>query len=153
MSYEISLSKFLSRYAFLEGEDLKKITHDEVKKLFPEFKRSSFEEILDNPELLKSGKVVIVYDGKKKVPYYIPRVEKNTEEFMDFHRESVKERQIDDNVYDYSNMSIYELRCLLQRKFNSYRNQTSARKELDRRGVVLRKKYNRCEFKRKDYED
>ena len=45
-------------------------------------------------------------------------------------------------------MTIYELKQLLNRKFNSYKNSREARKELEKRGVVLTKKYNRNEVKR-----
>ena len=152
MIKEISLSKFLSRYVSLNGEDLKKITHAEVKKLFPELKRSSFDEISENPELLVSGKVILVSDGKHRIPYYVPKV-MNEGEDLEFHREAIPPREIDDTVYDYTKMSIYELRCLLARKFNSYRNQACARRELNRRGIELSRKYKRCDFKRKNIDE
>ena len=147
---KITLSKFLSRYAFLQGCDLTKVTHEEVKKLFPNIKRSSFEEIENNPDLIYDGNVVLVSDGKKTIPYYVPKIEEKEIEYMDFNREEIKEEGPDDTVYDYSSMSIYELRCLLERKFNSYRNQCCARNELNKRGIVLRKKYDRNEFKKKE---
>ena len=142
-SQELSLSKFLSRYSYLKGADLIKVTHKEVAYLFPELRRSSFDEIKKNPELLFTGKVVIVNDGKKSIPYYVPQLSNDDIDCLDFNREAIKEREIDDSVYDYTNMSIYELRCLLERKFNSYRNQNCARRELNRRGIVLNKKYKR----------
>ena len=45
-------------------------------------------------------------------------------------------------------MSIYELKQLLNTRFNSYRNSREARRELEKRGVVLTKKYNRNEIKK-----
>ena len=53
---------------------------------------------------------------------------------------------IDDNHYDYSQLSEYELRQLLRRKFSSYRNQINARRELSQRGIAITKKYNRASY-------
>jgi hypothetical protein len=69
----ISLAKFLNKYVSLCGEDLKKLTHEDVQILFPYFKRSSFDKIYNNPTLVSSGKVVLVNDGKKTIPYYAPQ--------------------------------------------------------------------------------
>lgn len=63
---------------------------------------------------------------------------------MRFNREEVDTTiTLDDKVYDYVNMSVYELRCLLVRKFNSTRNQYCARRELNRRGIPITRKYKR----------
>ncbi len=148
MQKEISLSKFLSRYCFLKGDKLKKVTHEEVKQLFPEFKRSSFKEINDHPELVMTGKVILVNDGRKTIPYYSMPIEEELE-YLEFQREEIKKIQIDDKYHDYSSMSLYELRLLLRHRFNSTRNQNNARHEIKKRGIVLSKKYNRCEMKRK----
>ncbi len=145
---KITLSKFLSRYAYLQGSDLTKVTHEEVKKLFPTLKRCTYEEISLCPELVYDGNVVLVTDGKKTIPYYVPELECSENEYLDFNREEIPSDEVDDNIYDYSNMSVYELRCLLERKFNSYRNQCCARKELNKRKIVLRKKYDRNNFKK-----
>ena len=59
----------------------------------------------------------------------------------------------DDTHYDYASMSVYELRKLLNTKFNSYRNSREARRELERRGVVLTRKYNRSTDRKKIMED
>lgn len=142
MKNSISLSKFLSRYVSLEGKDLKKVTHKEVKALFPFLKRAGFEDVSNNPILVKSGKVVLVDDGHNEIYYYVP--ERTEEDKMQFTREEVDKRIVlDDTVYDYVNMSVYELRCLLVRKFNSTRNQYCARRELNRRGIPITRKYKR----------
>ena len=148
MNQEISLSKFLSRYCYLKGEKLKKVTHEEVKELFPEFKRSSFKEINKHPELLMSGKVILVNDGKKTIPYYSMQI-KDYDEYKELVREEVKKIPIDDKDHDYASMSLYELRLLLRHRFSSIKNQCRARREINKRGIVLSKKYNRCEMKRK----
>ena len=89
----------------------------------------------------------MVSDGKTVIPYYVPTIE---EEF-DFHEIDVEHdepKKINDERYDYTAMSIYELKQLLNTRFNSYRNSREARRELEKRGVVLTKKYNRNEIKK-----
>ena len=149
----ISLSKFLSRYACVEGKDLKKLTHEDVEVLFPQLKRTSFEIVFNNPDLLYSGKVLMVYDGKSAIPYIVPKMEIQDMDMMCVSREEEKVKQVDDKVYDYTSMSIYELRCLLVRKFNSTRNQVCARKELNKRGVEITKKYKRIKIDYSNMED
>jgi hypothetical protein len=150
MSNEINLSKFLARYCNLAGKDLSKIKHEDVKVLFPSLKRASFEEIEKNRYLLASGEVLLVNDGKRVIPYFVPPTCMDEETVpMDFTMEEAPKQEINYRKYDYTKLSIYELRCLLRRKFNSYANQRNAKMELERRGIVLSKKYNRCEEKRK----
>ena len=60
----ISLSKFLARYANLTGKDLVNLTHDEVKVLFPQIKRTSFDYVDEHQDEMASGKVALVSDGK-----------------------------------------------------------------------------------------
>jgi len=151
MLNEINLSKFLSRYCNLTGKNLSKINHEAVKFLFSYLKRATFEEIRENPMLVATGEVLLVNDGKKVIPYYVPDIEY---EELDEPQEVSMQRvdntpKVDYGRHDYTKMSIYELKCLLKRKFNSYANQRNARIELESRGVVLSKKYNRCEEKRK----
>lgn len=148
MKYEtITLSKFLSRTLGLDGVDLKRITHLDAKELFPDLKRSTFDHVEKFPEELLTGKIMMVNDGKTVIPYYVPTLK------TDFEVQEVKidfdeVEEVADKEYDYANMSVYELKQLLNRKFNTYKNSREARKELEKRGVVLTKKYNRNEVKR-----
>ena len=71
-SCEISLSKFLSRYARVKGYNLNYIRHSDVKILFPHLKRASYDNVRKNRELLYSGQVIFVNDGYNTLPYYIP---------------------------------------------------------------------------------
>ena len=148
MKYEtITLSKFLSRTVGLGGSDLKKITHLDAKILFPQLKRSTFEYVNNHPEAITRGKILMVSDGKTVIPYYVPTIEKE----FDFHEIDVEHdepKKINNERYDYTAMSIYELKQLLNTRFNSYRNSREARRELEKRGVVLTKKYNRNEIKK-----
>lgn len=148
MKYEtITLSKFLSRTLGLEGKDLKRITHLDAKELFPNLKRSTFEHVERCPEELRSGKIIMVSDGKTVIPYYVPRLKTRFEE-QRVKIEFDEVEEVVDKEYDYTSMTIYELKQLLNRKFNTYKNSREARRELEKRGVVLTKKYNRNEVKR-----
>ena len=153
MKYEtITLPKFLSRTLGLEGKNLKRITHLDVKELFPNLKRSSFEYVNKYPEDLANGKIMMVSDGKSVIPYYVPEITRGlvTQEVnMEFTPTKKKEYE----NHDYTSMSIYELKQLLNTKFNSYKNSREARKELESRGVILTKKYNRSESKRRIEEE
>lgn len=151
MNNEINLSKFLARYCNLTGKDLSKIKHEDVKMLFPDLKRATFEEIEENPMLVYSGSVLLVNDGKKVVPYYVPiTAYEEMDDPMEFSMQKDDNGpHVDYGKHDYTKMSIYELRCMLKRKFNSIANQRNARRELERRGIVLSKKYDRCAEKRK----
>ena len=60
--YEISLTKFLARYLFLTGEDLKRLTHDDVKILFPNLKRCTFERIKEDFRILYESYLYLNYD-------------------------------------------------------------------------------------------
>lgn len=66
----ISLVDFLERYCGINNINNKRITHQNVKSLFPQIKRSSFEEVIKNPELVYTGKVVFVKDFNNEcIPY------------------------------------------------------------------------------------
>ena len=136
----ISLAKFLSRYANVCGENLKKITHEEVKILFPELRSTTFKELRSSMrknnvedninELFLSGKVMLVNDGHKTIPYYTPVLSEDMTDEVYLNREECEGIVVDDNDYDYTRMSERELRRLLRRRFNSERNQRGARSEL-----------------------
>ena len=49
-------------------------------------------------------------------------------------------------------MSIYELKQLLDRKFNSTNNSRNAKRELESRGII-KKKYKREKIKRQSMEE
>lgn len=147
----INLSKFLARYLNLTGANLNQLTHEDVKELFPSLKRSSYKEINEHPELLALGDVILVYDGKKTIPYYAPEMTFAYDEDGNVIENEPEEIDIsflpkfekNDKHYDYMSLSERELRSLLVRKFNSPRNQFAARRELTRRGIPITLKYKR----------
>lgn len=144
----ITISKFISRYFPYEGKELLNVTHEEIKQIYPFVERSSFEYIEEHPEELYQGKVILVTDGKKVIPYKNPQIEFGEFDYTELQREEDEKRRVDYGRHDYSNMSVYELHKLLERRFNSSKNQRKARKELEDRGAIRKKKYNRKEFKK-----
>ena len=142
----ISLAKFISKYLGVEGSGIKKLSHEDAKHLFPNLKRSSFSFVEKHPFELESGNVILVTDGKKIIPYFTPNlIRKETDEELVIELDKKKENNI---VNDYANMKIYELKKLLNVKFNGRSISRQARRELEDRGVILNKKYNRQEFKK-----
>ena len=165
MINDISLAKFLSRYASLKGRNLKKLTHDDVKILFPQLQRCSFDDLKEHPEYVYNNIVMFVNDGKHTIPYFVKKIKKDEEDLetieevegpeiiedieeLEIIREEVAPIQVDDSDYDFSKLTNYELRCLLPRRTNSLRNQSGAKRELNRRGIVLHKDYDRNEVKK-----
>ncbi len=148
----ISLAKFISRYLGVCGSGIKRLSHEDAKHLFPNLRRSTFAFINSHPFELENGNIILVTDGKKTIPYFAPRFIKSNidaEILVDVERKKKKSK-----VTDYANMNIYELKQLLNIKFNGRSTSRCARRELEDRGVVLNKKYNRQEFKKwkEDYE-
>ena len=145
----ISLAKFLNKYVSLCGEDLKKLTHEDVQILFPYFKRSSFDKIYNNQTLVSSGKVVLVNDGKKTIPYYAPQTLYLDDDYTEFFLDKIEE--VPQLIsYDYTEMSNYELKKILKEKFSTYKEKKNARRELEDRGVVMRKEMKRKREKEKE---
>ncbi len=149
----IQLSKFLSRYYPVCGRDLREITHQEAQKLFSDLRtmdlydlNKSYAPGRRNLEKIYTGEIIIVNDGREIVAYYAPELSLELEDLTHVNREE-EDVRINDEVYDYACLSEYRLRELLRRKFNSYRNQTCARRELQKRGIEITKKYKRNNFK------
>lgn len=138
----VTLSKFLSRFLAVDGMALTKLSHTDVKMLFPMLKRASFEYVEKHPEDVMCGKILMVSDGKKTIPYIVPdskiSVMKRTN--MPEVEVVVKEKK---TTCDYASMRVYELKMLLNLRFNTYRVSRGARNELENRGVLLKKKYKR----------
>lgn len=72
----VTLSKFLSRFLAVDGMALTKLSHADVKMLFPMLKRASFEYVEKHPEEVMMGRIIMVNDGKKVIPYIVPDVRK-----------------------------------------------------------------------------
>ena len=136
----VTLSKFLSRFLMVDGMALTKVTHADVKMLFPTLKRSSFEYVEKHPEEVMMGRILMVNDGKKVIPYIVPEVRKIDITMMP---KFVEEKRTGKRETDYTKMRVYELKSLLNLRFNTYKVSRSARNELENRGELLKKKYKR----------
>ena len=71
----ITLSKFLSRYMAVDGKALTKVSHTDVKTLFPSIQRTSFEYAEKHQEDIMMGRILMVFDGKTTIPYIVPKEE------------------------------------------------------------------------------
>ena len=79
----------------------------------------------------------MVFDGKTTIPYIVPKEEITDSRTTMPHKERKKEKV---HHYDYSRMKIYELKQLLNARFNTYKVSRNARQELESRGVLVKKK-------------
>ena len=138
----VTLSKFLSRFLMVDGMALTKVTHADVKMLFPMLKRASLEYVEKHPEEVMMGRILMVSDGKKVIPYIVPDVRK-IEIDMTMMPELIEEKRTGKRETDYTKMRVYELKKLLNLRFNTYKVSRSARNELENRGILLKKKYKR----------
>lgn len=147
----ISLAKFISRFLGVHSSNLKKLSHEDAKHLFPNLKRATFMCIERDRTKESSGNIILVSDGKKVIPYFAPTFIVEDANLVEVDMEKKKSTF---DIPDYSNMKIYELKKLLNCKFNGRHVSRCARRELMDRGVILTKKYKREEFKkwRRDYE-
>jgi hypothetical protein len=86
----ISIERFVSNILGVKVEDLLRahLTHEDVKEMFPTLKRESFVRVLDDPELVASGKVIFVTDSTNRtIPYINDRKRFIDEELqIDFDR-------------------------------------------------------------------
>lgn len=136
----ITLAKFLSRYMNLTGIDIKKMTHEEVKELMPNIKRLPFDYVKKNMELVYRGEVLLVDDGNNIIPYETPEILETIVPKKRVYRYEKRKRKPRINI-DFSCLSIFELKLLLKRKFNTSNHRKKAEIELNNRGVVLHKKF------------
>lgn len=69
----INMADFLYNYLGITQDNIFSITHDDVRILLPDLKRSSFSFIRKNLNEIYNGNIVIVKDPKGEVvPYYNP---------------------------------------------------------------------------------
>lgn len=101
----ISINDFLAKYYGRSDFDGKKLIHENVKSLFPDIKRWSFEDIVKNPELVYTGKVVLVRDSNNRCIPYLTGYDFNMVEALD-NREKL----------------IVELVSAIDKLLNSYNN-------------------------------
>ncbi len=135
----VSMEEFLKRFLNINNDELIKqgLTHKELKKIFPNLRRSSFDAILDDPSMVYRGQVVLVLDSNDNVIPYVNNQIKTIESYgiddvMDESEWSMPPEQWSSpredtprvQDYDLKSLSIYELELLLQ--IYSYSNQKSS---------------------------
>ena len=127
----ISLSKFLARFGSLKGKVLGDITHDEVKILFPQFKRTTFEYARLNKELVSTGKILMVDDGQKIIPYLSPDIDKKDTCLLDVLRE-------EDEIIDQQK--------LLEEEMERNKRELAAIKEAKQKKILSQKEMERMKI-------
>ena len=137
---KITLSKFIARSYNIQGSELKKMTHDMVKSLFPELKRTSFEYLEKNPSLGAYGEIVLVEDAKGKViPYFAPEIDYTIEDVdnvsITFDKAKVEKYK------DVEDMTNYELKVAVK-KTTSIGTLRKVKKELEKRNLKKSKERN-----------
>ena len=73
----IDLVSFLCNYYGIVSKNLKinKLTHNDMKVLFPDIKRSSFDNLEHNSSLIYKGEIILVHDCNGYIlPYINPHI-------------------------------------------------------------------------------
>lgn len=81
--HAISINDFLEMYYGKTDFKEKKLVHENVKSLFPDIMRGSFEDIVKNSELVYTGKVILVKDCNNKCIPYLNNFEFDINECLD----------------------------------------------------------------------
>lgn len=109
--YSISLKSFLIIFCGICNDTLLKgkVSHDDIKHLFPELKRVSFDYINKNINEIYTGKVILVKDSYDFiVPYKKPLIEKYIE-IPDIEIVEEKCEEAIEEIVNLENLSLYEL--------------------------------------------
>jgi len=145
--HQIDLISFLNNYYGINNESLKmnKLTHTDVKILFPMIKRSSFSELQNNMSLVYKGELLLVYDSYGKIlPYINPHLEvlDNNEYFNNYEDVTF----ININDIDLDKLTKDELLQLRRRlKYNHQKEEEKEvvdiiRKKKDHQTICYKKK-------------
>ncbi len=131
VNQSMSITSFLVRFLGVHNEALmrEEMTHRELLKMFPNLKRTSYAHILDNPQAVYCGEVVLVVDVLNEVIPYVVADElryledmgiesvMDDDEWKEVEPETwtrTSEELPDINDYDLSSMTTYDLSCLLR---------------------------------------
>lgn len=82
MKQAITLAKFLTRYYGIQHPNILNLSHNDVKILFEQVERSSFEYAEQNPDMVAKGEIVFVEDKYNVIPYKAPQINMDYE-FVD----------------------------------------------------------------------
>ena len=160
----ITLNAFMVRYLGIRDNNIlsNKISHEDIKVLFPNLVRTSFSYIADNPDLVYTGDVLLVEDSfGRTVPYFDPcYVYVEDDYYGDFLVEDNKEDIPNLDELDLASLSNYELQNLLRiyEKNNMYvavrkvRNELTVRKDSHRASSLSKHKVLKKERKNEKFE-
>jgi len=127
--YSISLKSFLIDFCGIFNDILlnEKVSNNDIKNLFPELKRVSFDYINKNPKEIYTGEVILVKDSFGFiVPYKKPVIEEYLE-IPDIEiNEDIKEKAIEE-VVNLEKLNLYEL-SELGKKYKKENRLTEYRK-------------------------
>ena len=122
--YTITMCKFMSTFYNIKNKDLNKLTHKDIKEIFPDLKSVSSSKITD--ENLIIGDIILVIDSKNKIlgypnPYIYDYYEKHSyecEENSDIDLVFTVDDDIDElkeiKEEDLDSLNKYELEKLLK---------------------------------------
>ena len=114
----ISVESFLARVLGIRDKSFlsSKISHADIKQLFPQLVRPSFSYIVDNPAIIYNGEAFLVEDSfGSVVPYFNPSfLYEETEYFGEFVEEHPREELPQVDELELSELSNYELQNLLR---------------------------------------
>ena len=91
-----------------------------VKALFPNLKRTGFNQVLDDPALVQTGEVLLVTDSAHNTVPYVNQFKLDVSDIMDEDEwnkpETWQKKDEKLNIQDYElkSLTTYELACLLQ---------------------------------------
>ena len=113
----ISVESFLARVLGIRDKSLlsSRISHSDLKQMFPQLVRPSFNYVVDNPAIIFNGEAFLVEDSfGSVVPYFNPSfLYEETEYFGEFTEERPREEIPNIDDLELSELSNYELQNLL----------------------------------------
>ena len=127
----INLNSFLISYCGIWNDALVtgKISHNDMKFLFPYLKKVSFEHALKNIKDVYVGNIVLVKDSYGHIaPYINPKIrEVNDIEVNEVNAETIYKEGKFEKAIELENLSIYEL-AMLRKKYKEERRVNEYRK-------------------------
>lgn len=125
----ISLRKFLMFYYGINDSNIlsNNLTHKDIKVLFPDLKRVSFDYVLDNIKEIYTGSIIMVKDSiGNAIPYINPDLDICIEEEIDIETTEDYNDNTFEKIIDLENLNLYELVVLskkykMDNRINEYR--------------------------------
>lgn len=158
--YIISLKSFLIIFCGIYNETILqgKITHDDVKHLFPELKKVSFDYVSKNSNEIYTGKVILVKDSFGFIaPYQKPLIEEYID-IPDINFIEDKKEQAIEEIVNLENLSLYELSELGKKykdenRLTEYRRVCRLIKKINNESGIKEFYKKKEKIKERDYND